>query len=145
MKFLIRSLDLIRPDRLTLTMTTRRSRHDRASNTQDTILEAAERLYAEHGVLRMFDPPGTTKQQGRGSNATVGIASPQTDLVARDGAEARASMEQFLARMVGASVASAELPDSITCVAFSLTGASPRPDAPTTYAHFRRAGIRRAP
>ena len=52
MTVLNQSLDLIGRGGLTELVTTARAvRADRATSTQEAILKAAERLYAEHGVF----------------------------------------------------------------------------------------------
>ena len=60
MSCLNQSLDLTDPAVFTDGVTTARTvRADRASGTQEAILKAAERLYAEHGVFAVHRGEGT--------------------------------------------------------------------------------------
>lgn len=63
-------------------MTTARTvRADRASSTQEAILKAAERLYAEHGVFAVSNRQ-VSEAAGQGNNTAVGYHfGTKTDLV----------------------------------------------------------------
>ena len=66
------SLDLAVVTRFTEGVTTARSvRAERASTTQEAILKAAERLYAEHGVFAVSNRQ-VSEAAGQGNNAAVG-------------------------------------------------------------------------
>ena len=72
MIFLKQSIDLAVVTRFTEGVTTARSvRADRASTTQEAILKAAERLYAEHGVFAVSNRQ-VSEAAGQGNNAAVG-------------------------------------------------------------------------
>ena len=81
-RYLNQSLDLIACGALTERVTTARAvRADRASSTQEAILKAAERLYAEHGVFAVSNRQ-VSEAAGQGNNAAVGYHfGTKTDLV----------------------------------------------------------------
>ena len=61
--------------------TARAARSDRASTTQEAILTAAERLFAEHGVFAVSNRQ-VSEAAGQGNNAAVGYHfGTKTDLV----------------------------------------------------------------
>ena len=76
-------------------MTTARTvRADRASSTQEAILKAAERLYAEHGVFAVSNRQ-VSEAAGQGNNAAVGYHfGTKTDLVRAIEQKHRASIER---------------------------------------------------
>ena len=131
------SLDLIRWSELTDLVTTARAvRADRASSTQEAILKAAERLYAEHGVFAVSNRQ-VSEAAGQGNNAAVGYHfGTKTDLVRAIEQKHRASIERLLERMVTEIDDSTELRDWITCMVCSLTEHLAQLGNPTTYARF---------
>ena len=95
------SLDLSRPTALTRCVTAARTvRADRATSTQEAILKAAERLYAEHGVYAVSNRQ-VSEAAGQGNNAAVGYHfGTKTDLVRAIEQKHRASIERLLESMV---------------------------------------------
>ncbi len=131
------SLDLTALGALTVTVTTARAvRADRASSTQEAILKAAERLYAEHGVFAVSNRQ-VSEAAGQGNNAAVGYHfGTKTDLVRAIEQKHRASMESMLARMVADISESADLRDWVSCLVRSLTEHLAQLGNPTWYARF---------
>jgi len=96
--------------------TARAVRADRASSTQEAILKAAERLYAEHGVFAVSNRQ-VSEAAGQGNNAAVGYHfGTKTDLVRAIEQKHRASIERLLERMVTDIGDSTELRDWIKSV-----------------------------
>src|SRR5258705_11018897 len=84
-------------------------RTERASSTQEAILVAAERLYAEHGVFAVSNRQ-VSEAAGQGNNAAVGYHfGTKTDLVRAIEQKHRASIERLLERMVAPTGDSTEL------------------------------------
>ena len=137
MTHLNQSLDLRGSAALTGCVTTARTvRADKASSTQEAILKAAERLYAEHGVFAVSNRQ-VSEAAGQGNNAAVGYHfGTKTDLVRAIEQKHRASMERLLARMVAENGDSAELRDWIACLVRSLTEHLAQLGNPTWYARF---------
>ena len=131
------SLDLRHGAALTEQVTTARTaRADRASGTQEAILKAAERLYAEHGVYAVSNRQ-VSEAAGQGNNAAVGYHfGTKTDLVRAIEDKHRASIELLLERMVADTGDSAELRDWIACLVCSLTEHLAQLGNPTWYARF---------
>jgi AcrR family transcriptional regulator len=131
------SLDLRPATALTEDVTTARTvRADKASSTQEAILKAAERLYAEHGVFAVSNRQ-VSEAAGQGNNAAVGYHfGTKTDLVRAIEQKHRASMERLLQRMVADTGDSAELRDWIACLVRSLTEHLAQLGNPTWYARF---------
>ena len=99
--YLNQSLDLIARIGFTDLVTTARAvRADRASSTQEAILKAAERLYAEHGVFAVSNRQ-VSEAAGQGNNAAVGYHfGTKTDLVRAIEQKHRESIERLLESMV---------------------------------------------
>jgi AcrR family transcriptional regulator len=118
-------------------MTTARTvRADRAGGTQEAILKAAERLYAEHGVFAVSNRQ-VSEAAGQGNNAAVGYHfGTKTDLVRAIEQKHRASIEQLLEKMVAKTEGSTDLRDWITCLVCSLTEHLAQLGNPTWYARF---------
>ena len=130
-------LDLRRAAALTSRVTTARTvRADRASGTQEAILKAAERLYAEHGVFAVSNRQ-VSEAAGQGNNAAVGYHfGTKTDLVRAIEQKHRASIERLLERMVAGTGDSADLRDWVACLVCSLTEHLAELGNPTWYARF---------
>ncbi|WP_370328998.1 TetR/AcrR family transcriptional regulator [Mycolicibacterium hippocampi] len=137
MTALNQSLDLLDVTWFTDRVTTARTvRADRASTTQEAILKAAERLYAEHGVYAVSNRQ-VSEAAGPGNNAAVGYHfGTKTDLVRAIEHKHRASIELLLERMVAATGDSADLRDWIACLVCSLTEHLAQLGNPTWYARF---------
>src|SRR6201991_3119585 len=118
-------------------MTTARAlKSDRANNTREAILAAAERLFAEHGVYAVSNRQ-VSEAAGQGNNAAVGYHfGTKTDLVRAIEQKHRASIERLLERMVADIDDSAELRDWITCMVCSLTEHLAQLRHPTWYARL---------
>jgi AcrR family transcriptional regulator len=131
------SLDLTTLTALTDRVTTARTvRADRASSTQEAILKAAERLYAEHGVFAVSNRQ-VSEAAGQGNNAAVGYHfGTKTDLVRAIEQKHRASIERLLESMVAKAGDSTELRDWISCLVCSLTEHLAQLGNPTWYARF---------
>src|SRR3954449_4814857 len=111
-------------------------RSERASSTQEAILVAAERLFAEHGVFAVSNRQ-VSEAAGQGNNAAVGYHfGTKTDLVRAIEQKHRASIERLLERMVGQTGDSADLRGWITCLVCSLTEHLAQLGNPTWYARF---------
>jgi len=122
---------------LTDTVTTARAvRADRATGTQEAILKAAERLYAEHGVFAVSNRQ-VSEAAGQGNNAAVGYHfGTKTDLVRAIENKHHASMEQLLERLLADIGDSADLRDWVGCLVRSLTEHLAQLGNPTWYARF---------
>jgi AcrR family transcriptional regulator len=131
------SLDLSPSAGFTVGMTTARTvRADRVSSTQEAILKAAERLYAEHGMFAVSNRQ-VSEAAGQGNNAAVGYHfGTKTDLVRAIEQKHRASIERLLERMVAETGDSADLRDWIACLVCSLTEHLAQLGNPTWYARF---------
>lgn len=137
MIILNQSLDLRGSTAFTDGVTTARTvRADRASSTQEAILNAAERLYAEHGVFAVSNRQ-VSEAAGQGNNAAVGYHfGTKTDLVRAIEQKHRASIELLLESMVAKTGDSTELRDWVSCLVCSLTEHLAQLGNPTWYARF---------
>lgn len=137
MSLLNQLIDLIDLAGFTEGVTTARTvRADRASGTQEAILKAAERLYAEHGVFAVSNRQ-VSEAAGQGNNAAVGYHfGTKTDLVRAIEQKHRTSIERLLEKMVAEAEGSTELRDWITCLVCSLTEHLAQLGNPTWYARF---------
>lgn len=98
---LIQSLDLKKSTRFTVNVTTARPlRTERASSTRESILVAAERLFAEHGVFAVSNRQ-VSEAAGQGNNAAVGYHfGTKTDLVRAIEQKHRTPVELLRERMI---------------------------------------------
>ncbi len=137
MTVLNQSLDLRWLTEFTDGVTTAKTvRADRASSTQEAILSAAERLYAEHGVFAVSNRQ-VSEAAGQGNNAAVGYHfGTKTDLVRAIEQKHRASIERLLESMVAKTGDSTELRDWVSCLVCSLTEHLAQLGNPTWYARF---------
>ena len=116
--------------------TARAARSERASTTQEAILTAAERLFAEHGVFAVSNRQ-VSEAAGQGNNAAVGYHfGTKTDLVRAIEQKHRASIELLQGRMVAAIGDSADLRDWIACLVRPLTDHLAALGNPSWYARF---------
>ncbi len=85
----------------TVAVTTARTvRADRATSTQEAILKAAERLYAEHGVFAVSNRQ-VSEAAGQGNNAAVGYHfGTKTDLVRAIEHKHRGPIEELRERRI---------------------------------------------
>ncbi|QZH63412.1 TetR family transcriptional regulator [Mycolicibacterium farcinogenes] len=131
-------LDLITGAALTVTVTAanRTARADRATTTQEAILKAAERLYAEHGVFAVSNRQ-VSEAAGQGNNAAVGYHfGTKTDLVRAIEHKHRGPIECLREQMVADTGDSASLRDWVSCLVQPLTDHLAVLGNPTWYARF---------
>src|SRR5215469_7747529 len=117
-------------------------RTERATSTQEAILAAAERLYAEHGMFAVSNRQ-VSEAAGQGNNAAVGYHfGTKADLVRAIEQKHRGPVEQLRERMVVGlqkSDESPEMRDWVACLVRPLTDhlADLGSDgSPTWYARF---------
>ena len=88
-----------------MTAAGRAVRTERASSTQEAILAAAERLYAEHGMFAVSNRQ-VSEAAGQGNNAAVGYHfGTKADLVRAIEQKHRGPVEQLREQMVAELVA----------------------------------------
>ena len=121
---------------VTVTAANRTARADRASITQEAILKAAERLYAEHGVFAVSNRQ-VSEAAGQGNNAAVGYHfGTKTDLVRAIEHKHRGPIECLREQMVADSGDSSGLRDWVSCLVQPLTDHLTALGNPTWYARF---------
>lgn len=119
---------------LTVTVTTART--ERVSSTQEVILKAAERLYAEHGVFAVSNRQ-VSEAAGQGNNAAVGYHfGTKTDLVRAIEHKHRGPIEELREQMVADLGGSADLRDWVGALVRPLTDHLAALGNPTWYARF---------
>ncbi|WP_174683201.1 TetR/AcrR family transcriptional regulator [Mycolicibacterium fortuitum] len=119
-----------------MTAANRTARADRASSTQEAILKAAERLYAEHGVFAVSNRQ-VSEAAGQGNNAAVGYHfGTKTDLVRAIEHKHRGPIEYLREQMVAEIDASAGLREWVSCLVQPLTDHLAALGNPTWYARF---------
>ncbi|MGV9802593.1 TetR/AcrR family transcriptional regulator [Mycobacterium sp. NPDC003449] len=112
------------------------SRVARASGTQEAILKAAERLYAEHGVFAVSNRQ-VSEAAGQGNNAAVGYHfGTKTDLVRAIEHKHRGPIEELREQMVAATGAATDLRGWVGCLVQPLTDHLAALGNPTWYARF---------
>jgi len=131
------SLDLADVTGFTVPVTTARTvRADRASSTQEAILKAAERLYAEHGVFAVSNRQ-VSDAAGQGNNAAVGYHfGTKTDLVRAIEHKHRGAIEELRERRIASIGASTEMRDWVAALVCPLTDHLAALGNPTWYARF---------
>ncbi|ORA84952.1 TetR family transcriptional regulator [Mycobacterium malmoense] len=122
-----------------MTTAGRAVRTERASSTQEAILVAAERLYAEHGMFAVSNRQ-VSEAAGQGNNAAVGYHfGTKADLVRAIEKKHRGPVEQLRERMVDELDDSAGMRDWVACLVRPLTDHLAdlgRDGSPTWYARF---------
>ncbi len=119
-----------------MTTVGRAVRSERASSTQEAILVAAERLFAEHGVFAVSNRQ-VSEAAGQGNNAAVGYHfGTKADLVRAIEQKHRAPVEQLREQMVADLGDAAEMRDWVACLVCPLTGHLAALGNPTWYARF---------
>src|ERR1700754_3322912 len=98
-------------------MTTARAlKSDRANNTREAILAAAERLFAEHGVLGVSNRQ-VSEAAGQGNNTAVGYHfGTKTDLVRAISRKHLTRIDEARQRMVAGIGDTADLRDCLNCL-----------------------------
>ena len=117
--------------------TARAARSDRASTTQEAILTAAERLFAEHGVFAVSNRQ-VSEAAGQGNNAAVGYHfGTKTDLVRAIEQRHREPIERLREDMVAGRCTSPKtLRNWVACLVRPLTDHLAALGNPTWYARF---------
>ncbi|MGE2715402.1 TetR/AcrR family transcriptional regulator [Mycolicibacterium litorale] len=131
------SLDLTTHGALTVSVTTARAaRAERASHTQEAILRAAERLYAEHGVFAVSNRQ-VSEAAGQGNNAAVGYHfGTKTDLVRAIEFKHRGPIERLREKMVADLGSAPDMRDWVACLVRPLTDHLAELGNPSWYARF---------
>lgn len=120
----------------TVTTASRTARADRATNTQEAILKAAERLYAEHGVFAVSNRQ-VSEAAGQGNNAAVGYHfGTKTDLVRAIEHKHRGPIELLREQMVATITDSTDMRDWVSALVRPLTEHLAALGNPTWYARF---------
>jgi len=114
-------------------------RTERASSTQEAILVAAERLYAEHGMFAVSNRQ-VSEAAGQGNNAAVGYHfGTKADLVRAIEQKHRGPVEKLREQMVAEMLkggGSSEMRDWVACLIRPLTDHLADLGTPTWYARF---------
>jgi AcrR family transcriptional regulator len=114
-------------------------RAEQVNATREAILTAAERLYAEHGLVAVSNRQ-ISEAAGQGNNAAVGYHfGTKADLVRAIEQKHRGPVEQLREQMVAElldSGGSAEMRDWVACLVRPLTGHLADLGNPTWYARF---------
>ena len=119
-----------------MTTASRTLRAERSSTTQEAILTAAERLFAEHGVYAVSNRQ-VSEAAGQGNNAAVGYHfGTKTDLVRAIERKHAAPIERMRERMVAAAGDSTQLRDWVACLVCPLTEHLAELGNPSWYARF---------
>ena len=127
-----------------MTAAGRAVRSERASSTQEAILAAAERLYAEHGMFAVSNRQ-VSEAAGQGNNAAVGYHfGTKADLVLAIEQKHREPVEQLREEMVAELVANvgsgAGMRDWVGCLVCPLTEHLAALGNPTLVRAVRGAG-----
>ncbi len=116
--------------------TVRAARSDRASTTQEAILTAAERLFAEHGVFAVSNRQ-VSEAAGQGNNAAVGYHfGTKTDLVRAIEQRHREPIERLREDMVAQTLQSDDTRSWVACLVRPLTDHLAALGNPSWYARF---------
>ncbi|OBF80745.1 TetR family transcriptional regulator [Mycobacterium sp. 852002-51163_SCH5372311] len=119
-----------------MTAAARTVRTERASSTQEAILAAAERLYAEHGMFAVSNRQ-VSEAAGQGNNAAVGYHfGTKADLVRAIEQKHRGPVEQLREQMVAELGDSADMRDWVACLVRPLTDYLETLGNPSWYARF---------
>ncbi|WP_425294969.1 TetR/AcrR family transcriptional regulator [Mycolicibacterium vanbaalenii] len=131
------SLDLATVTGFTGSVTTARTvRADRATSTQEAILKAAERLYAEHGVFAVSNRQ-VSEAAGQGNNAAVGYHfGTKTDLVRAIEHKHRGPIEELREQRIADIGDSTQMRDWVAALVCPLTDHLAALGNPTWYARF---------
>ncbi|MBV9090929.1 MAG: TetR family transcriptional regulator [Mycobacteriaceae bacterium] len=118
-------------------MTTARTlRGERSSTTQEAILTAAERLFAEHGLYAVSNRQ-VSEAAGQGNNAAVGYHfGTKTDLVRAIERRHAVPIERLREQMVADTGDCTELRDWVACLVCPLTEHLTELGNPSWYARF---------
>ncbi len=119
-----------------MTAAGRTVRSERATSTQEAILVAAERLYAEHGMFAVSNRQ-VSEAAGQGNNAAVGYHfGTKADLVRAIEEKHRGPVERLREQMVAELGESAGMRDWVGCLVRPLTEHLTALGNPSWYARF---------
>ncbi|MBF8190327.1 TetR family transcriptional regulator [Nonomuraea sp. K274] len=111
-------------------------RAERVSATREQILVAAERLFAEHGVLAVSNRQ-VSEAAGQGNNAAVGYHfGAKADLVRAIVRKHTEPIERVRARMVAETGDSTDVRDWVACMVRPVTEHLGALGSPTWFARF---------
>ncbi|MBP2326883.1 AcrR family transcriptional regulator [Kibdelosporangium banguiense] len=111
-------------------------RADRVGETRGLILAAAERLFAEHGVLAVSNRQ-VSEAAGQGNNTAVGYHfGTKADLVRAIARKHGEQMEQLRLRMLDEIGDSSDVRDWVGCLVYSVTEHLAAQGSPTWFARF---------
>jgi AcrR family transcriptional regulator len=111
-------------------------RAERSQATRDQILAAAERLFAEHGVLAVSNRQ-VSEAAGQGNNTAVGYHfGTKADLVRAIARRHSAPIDEIRRRMVAEIGDSTNVRDWITCLVCPVTDHLDATGSPTWFARF---------
>ncbi|HKS49661.1 MAG TPA: TetR family transcriptional regulator [Amycolatopsis sp.] len=117
-------------------MAGRTTRVERGGETRELILSAAERLFAEHGVLAVSNRQ-VSEAAGQGNNFAVGYHfGTKAELVRAIVRKHAEPMEELRARMLGETGDTIRLRDWVACLVRPLTEHLAELGNPTWYARF---------
>src|SRR5438067_11096321 len=123
-------------DARTLIMAGGTRRADQVNATRDAILAAAERLFAEHGVVAVSNRQ-ISEAAGQGNNAAVGYHfGTKTDLVRAIEQRHREPIERLREDMVAAAMQSDDTRSWVACLVRPLTDHLAALGNPSWYARF---------
>ncbi|MEV0294738.1 TetR family transcriptional regulator [Nocardia sp. NPDC050710] len=112
------------------------TRPDRATATREAILSAAERLFAEYGVVAISNRQ-VSEAAGQGNNAAVGYHfGTKTDLVRAIVRKHTAPIEAHRMRLLAEHHDSTLLPDWISCLVRPVTEHFADLGSPSWFARF---------
>src|SRR5690349_20098679 len=112
------------------------ARVDRAQATRDAILTAAERLFAEHGVLAVSNRQ-VSEAAGQGNNTAVGYHfGTKADLVRAIARRHSAPIEEIRQRMLAEIGDSEDVRDWISCLIHPVAEHLAATGSPTWFARF---------
>jgi len=112
------------------------SKVDRAQATRELILTAAERLFAEYGVLAVSNRQ-VSEAAGQGNNTAVGYHfGTKADLVRAIARRHSAPIEEIRQRMLAEIEASTDVRDWISCLIHPVAEHLAATGSPTWFARF---------
>src|SRR3954466_12815933 len=119
-----------------MTTVGRAVRSERASSTQEAILVAAERLFAERGVLAVSNRQ-VSEAAGQGNKAAVGYPSgTQADLVRAIARKHHPRIEEIRARLQAGVRGSTDVRDWVDCLVRPVPEHLAALGSPTWFARF---------
>lgn len=108
----------------------------RAAATRESILTAAERLFAEHGVFAVSNRQ-VSEAAGQGNNTAVGYHfGTKADLVRAIARRHSAPIEELRQRMVAEVSGSSDVRDWVACLVRPVAEHLDRVGSPTWFARF---------